>query len=73
MDPVTAVWLAGAIEILCSPLLGFGLATRFAALLMLILSLVIRFSYQALDQHLFWAILFGWLSSRAPGRSQSTP
>ena len=37
-----------------------GLATRFAALPMLVLSLVVQFSYQALDQHLFWAILFLW-------------
>jgi NADH dehydrogenase FAD-containing subunit/uncharacterized membrane protein YphA (DoxX/SURF4 family) len=45
----------------------FGLATRFAALPMLILSLVIQFSYQALDQHLFWAILFGWFVLKGAG------
>jgi NADH dehydrogenase/putative oxidoreductase len=60
LDPVTAAWLGETIEIVCPPLLVFGLATRFAALPMLILSLVIQFSYQALDQHLFWAILFAW-------------
>jgi uncharacterized membrane protein YphA (DoxX/SURF4 family) len=60
LDSVTATWLGETIEILCPPLLVFGLATRFAALPMLILSVVIQFSYQALDQHLFWAILFGW-------------
>jgi uncharacterized membrane protein YphA (DoxX/SURF4 family) len=47
--------------------LVFGLATRFAALPMLILSLVIQFSYQALDQHLFWAILFGWFVVEGAG------
>jgi hypothetical protein len=47
--------------------LVFGLATRFAALPMLILSLVIQFSYQALDQHLFWAILFGWFVVKGAG------
>jgi len=60
LDPVTAAWLGETIEIVCPPLLVFGLATRFAALPMLILSLVIQFSYQPLDQHLFWAILFVW-------------
>jgi uncharacterized membrane protein YphA (DoxX/SURF4 family) len=47
--------------------LVFGLATRFAALPMLILALVIQFSYQALDQHLFWAILFGWFVVKGAG------
>src|ERR1700751_1110352 len=45
LDPVTAAWLGGGVEIVCPPLLVFGLATRFAALPMLILSLVIQFSY----------------------------
>jgi NADH dehydrogenase/putative oxidoreductase len=67
LDPVTAAWLGETIEIVCPPLLVFGLATRFAALPMLILSLVIQFSYQALDQHLFWAILFGWFVVEGAG------
>jgi DoxX len=67
LDPVTAAWLGEAIEIICPPLLLFGLATRFAALPMLLLSLVIQFSYQALDQHLFWAILFGWFVVKGAG------
>ena len=67
LDPVTAAWLGETIEIVCPPLLVFGLATRFAALPMLILSLVIQFSYQALDQHVFWAILFGWFVVKGAG------
>jgi NADH dehydrogenase FAD-containing subunit/uncharacterized membrane protein YphA (DoxX/SURF4 family) len=67
LDPVTAAWLGEAIEIICPPLLMLGLATRFAALPMLILSLVIQFSYQALDQHLFWTTLFGWLAVKGAG------
>jgi uncharacterized membrane protein YphA (DoxX/SURF4 family) len=67
LDPVTAAWLGEAIEIVCPPLLVFGLATRFAALPMLILSLVIQFFFQALDQHLFWAILFGWFVVKGAG------
>jgi NADH dehydrogenase/putative oxidoreductase len=67
LDPVTAAWLGETIEIVCPPLLVFGLATRFAALPMLILSLVIQFSYQALDQQLFWAILFAWYVVKGAG------
>jgi NADH dehydrogenase/putative oxidoreductase len=67
LDPVTAAWLGETIEIVCPPLLVFGLATRFAALPMLILSLVIQFSYQALDQHLFWAILLAWCVVKGAG------
>jgi NADH dehydrogenase/putative oxidoreductase len=36
------------------------LATRLAALALLLLTLVIQFEYLALDQHLYWAALFGW-------------
>jgi uncharacterized membrane protein YphA (DoxX/SURF4 family) len=43
-----------------SMLLAFGLATRLAAIPLLILTLVIQFEYLALDQHLYWAALFGW-------------
>jgi DoxX len=64
LDPATAAWLGEAIEIVGPPLLMFGLATRFAALPMLVLSLVIQFSYQALDQHLFWALLSDMVTSR---------
>ena len=67
LDPVTAAWLGETIEIVCPPLLLLGLATRFAALPMLILTLVIQFSYQALDQHLFWAILFAWYVVKGAG------
>jgi NADH dehydrogenase FAD-containing subunit/uncharacterized membrane protein YphA (DoxX/SURF4 family) len=67
LDPVTAAWLGEAIELVCSPLLAFGFATRFAALPMLILSLVIQFSFQALDQHLFWAVLFCWFVVKGSG------
>jgi len=67
IDPVTAAWLGEAIEMICPPLLVLGLATRFAAIPMLILSLVIQFSFQALDQHLFWAVLLGWFVVKGAG------
>ena len=60
LDPVTAATLGVATEVLGSMLLAFGLATRLAAIPLLILTLVIQFEYRALDQHLYWAALFGW-------------
>ncbi len=60
LDPVSAAWLGVSIEIGGAVLLATGLATRAAAMAMLILSLVIQFNYLAFDAHLFWAALFGW-------------
>ena len=48
-------------------LLAFGLATRLAAIPLLILTLVIQFEYRALDQHLYWAALFGWYAIMGAG------
>ena len=72
LDPVTAAWLGETIEIVCPPLLVFGLATRFAALPMLILSLVIQFSYQARISTCSGQFCSHGMSSRVPGRSRST-
>jgi putative oxidoreductase len=60
MDPVTAAYVGVAIELMGAILLTIGLATRFAALSMAILALVVQFNYQGLDQHLFWTALLGW-------------
>lgn len=60
LDPFTAAVLGVIVEVLGSMLLAFGLATRLAAIPMLILSLVIHFEYRALDLNLYWAALFGW-------------
>ncbi len=60
LDPFTAAVLGVVTEVLGSTLLAFGLATRLAVIPLLILTLVIQFEYRALDQHLYWAALFGW-------------
>ncbi len=52
LDPVTAAWSGAAIELICPVLLVLGLSTRFAALPLLGLSLVIQLEYQALPEHL---------------------
>lgn len=67
LNPITAAYLGVSIELIGAMLLAIGLATRFAALALLILSLVIQFNYVALDEHLFWAALFTWFVVRGAG------
>jgi NADH dehydrogenase/putative oxidoreductase len=67
LDPVTAAYLGISIEVLCPIFMALGLATRLAAIPMLVLSLVIQFEYQALNQHLYWAGLFGWYAVMGAG------
>jgi NADH dehydrogenase FAD-containing subunit/uncharacterized membrane protein YphA (DoxX/SURF4 family) len=60
LDPTTAAALGVAVEAICPIFLAVGLATRAAALPMLVLSLVIQYAYLELSVNLFWAILLGW-------------
>ncbi len=60
MDPVLAAYVGVSIEIICPIFLLLGLMTRFAALPMLILSVVIQMAYQPVNAQVFWIILFGW-------------
>ena len=55
MDPVTAAYTGVAIEIICPIFLALGLATRAAAVPMLILSIVIHVEYQQLNTQVYWA------------------
>jgi len=67
MDPVTAAYTGAAIEVIGPVFLAVGLLTRYAAIPMLILSLVIQFSYQPFDSQIFWACLFGWYAVQGAG------
>jgi NADH dehydrogenase/putative oxidoreductase len=60
LDPVTAAYLGVSIELVCPLLLIVGLATRMAAIPLLFLALVIQTEYRQLNEHLYWAMLFGW-------------
>jgi putative oxidoreductase len=60
LNPVTAAYVGVSIELGGALLLAGGLLTRYAAALMLILSLVIQLNYIALDSQLFWVAIFGW-------------
>src|SRR4029077_6679239 len=67
VNPVTAAYLGVSIEFFGAALLAVGLATRFAAVSMLILAIVVQLNYVVLDSHLFQAALFGWFVVRGAG------
>ncbi len=67
MDPVTAAYLGVSIELVGAVLLALGLATRVAALPMLVLALVTQLNYVAVDQQLFWALFLGWFVVKGAG------
>lgn len=67
MSPLSAAYVGVSIEVGGAALLALGLATRYAAVPMLILSLVIQFAYMPFDSQLFWAALFGWYAVRGAG------
>ena len=67
LNPHAAAALGAGIEVGGSILLVLGLFVRPAALAMMILSLVIQFSYRELDVNLFWVALFGWYVLRGAG------
>ena len=67
LDPAAAALLGVAVELAGSVLLAAGLATRLAAVSMLVLTLVIQINYRALDTHLLWAALFAWFALRGAG------
>jgi putative oxidoreductase len=60
LDSVTAARLGVSIELIGAVCLGLGFLTRYAALALLGLSLVIQTSYLPLDRHLFWIALLTW-------------
>ena len=66
LDPATAALIGTGIELLC-PFLVFGIATRFAAIPMLLTAAFLQFTYKELADHLFWMALLGFLILRGPG------
>jgi putative oxidoreductase len=70
IDPVIAAWLATFAEHFFPALLVIGLATRFSALGLLIMTLVIEiFVYpDAWPTHGSWAAIFLMLMAQGPGK-----
>ena len=67
MSPTAAAYTGAAIEVIAPIFLASGLLTRYAAIALLALSLVIQFSYQPFDSQLFWIALFGWYAVTGAG------
>ncbi|UEO00676.1 FAD-dependent oxidoreductase [Acidiferrobacter thiooxydans] len=61
VEPLSPTYLGAALQMTIPILLALGLATRWAALYMLILVLVVQLNYLPLDINLYSAVLFGWL------------
>ena len=62
-----AGWPTIIVQIVGPTLLAIGLWVRPISLLMLLLTLLAQNSGPPQDEHLFWAVLFGWYVSRGGG------
>lgn len=60
LSPLTAADIGTSIEVLGPFFLALGFMTRYAAVALTGLSLVIRLGGEPFDSQLFWVALFGW-------------
>ncbi|HJK86286.1 MAG TPA: DoxX family protein [Candidatus Megaira endosymbiont of Nemacystus decipiens] len=68
ITPDIAAFLAASAELTIPPLLVIGLASRLAAIPLLIMTMVIQFTYLDLIDHLYWALLLCTIIFYGPGR-----
>ena len=59
LDPPTAAALGTGIELVCPVLLAFGLATRIAAIPLLLTTAFLQWTYKELADHLYWRAPWG--------------
>jgi putative oxidoreductase len=67
LAPNSAAFLSTAIYIVCASLLAIGFTTRYAALPLLLLSLIPQLRYSPFDTQLFWMALAGWFAIYGAG------
>ncbi|MGB6354361.1 MAG: FAD-dependent oxidoreductase [Steroidobacteraceae bacterium] len=67
LAPSSAAFLSTAVYLLCAALLMIGFMTRYAALPLLLLSLVPQLLYTPFDTQLFWVALSGWFAIHGAG------
>lgn len=67
LSPVAAALIGAGIQVIGGLMIALGLGTRFAAIPMLLLALVIQNVYLPINTHLFWAVLFGWYAVAGAG------
>jgi NADH dehydrogenase/putative oxidoreductase len=60
MNHVTAAYLGVSVEIIGGVLLSLGLMTRFAALALLILTIIMQYAYEPINAQVFWIIILGY-------------
>jgi NADH dehydrogenase/putative oxidoreductase len=65
--PHSAAFLSTVIYIACAALLSIGFMTRYAALPLLLLSLITQIRYTPFDTQLFWIALAGWFAIYGAG------
>lgn len=68
IPPYFAAVSATFFELVCPILLVLGVATRFAALPLLVMTAVIQFTYQEHVQHIYWAIILSGLLLHGAGK-----
>src|SRR5271168_4747915 len=67
LAPSSAAFLSTVIYIVCAALLSIGFMTRYAALPLLLLSLITQLHYTPFDTQLFWIALAGWFAIYGAG------
>ncbi|MEN8236697.1 MAG: DoxX family protein [Pseudomonadota bacterium] len=65
--PEAAAFLSMSIELIAPVFLAVGLATRLAALPMLVMVIVIQLTYRDLAEHYYWMMLLSLLVLKGPG------
>ncbi|MFI4954460.1 MAG: DoxX family protein [Gammaproteobacteria bacterium] len=68
INPELAAYLAALTELTCPILLTLGIATRFATIPMLIMTIVIQFTYLDSSEHFYWAMLLATILCFGPGK-----
>jgi putative oxidoreductase len=67
LEPSSAAFVSTAIYLVCAALLAMGFMTRYAALPLLLLSLITQIHYTPFDTQLFWIALAGWFAIHGAG------
>ena len=67
MTPLVAAISGTFFEVTCSVLLAFGLLARFASLPLIFMTGVIYFTYAALDENIYWALLLATIATCGAG------
>jgi putative oxidoreductase len=68
ISPELAAYMSTSAELICPVLLVFGFMTRLATIPMIIMTLVIQFTYLDLREHFYWLMLLSTILFYGPGK-----